>query len=56
MLFKHLVAGLAQFSCINAQEQMTNKDIKKMLHKRFKHDYAQAKQNILLFIKSLGSS
>jgi len=53
---KHLVARLAQSGYITAQEQITIEDVKKMLRKRFEIiGYAQAKQDILPFIKNPGA-
>lgn len=50
---KHLIARLAQSGYISAQEQITIEDVKKMLRKRFENiDYAQAKQDVLPFIKN----
>jgi predicted nucleotidyltransferase component of viral defense system len=53
---KHLAARLEQSGYIPTQEQITIEDVKKMLRKRFEDiDYAQAKQDILPFIKNPGA-
>ena len=53
---KHLTARLAQSGYIPAEKQITIEDVKEMLLKRFADiDYAQAKQDVLPFIKNSGA-
>jgi predicted nucleotidyltransferase component of viral defense system len=50
---KHLAARLTQSGYLSAQEQITIEDVKKMLRERFGDiDYAQAKQDVVPFIKN----
>ena len=53
---KHLTARLAQSGYIPEGKQITIEDVKEMLRKRFENiDFAQAKQDVLPFIKNPGS-
>jgi len=53
---KHLAARLAQSGYIPEGKQITIKDVKEMLRKRFANiDFAQAKQDVLPFIKNPGA-
>jgi predicted nucleotidyltransferase component of viral defense system len=52
----HITARLAQSGDFPAEKQITIDDVKEMLRKRFVNiDYAQAKQDVLPFIKNLSA-
>jgi predicted nucleotidyltransferase component of viral defense system len=52
----HTTARLAQSGCFTAENQIKIEDVKEMLRKRFENiDYAQAKQDVVPFIKNLGA-
>ncbi len=52
---KHLVARLEQSGYISGESQITIEEVKKMLRMRFETiDYAQAKQDVMPFIRNQG--
>lgn len=53
MNLAHIAARLAQSGELPAEKQITIEDVKKMLCNRFETiDYAQAKQDVVPFIKN----